>query len=237
MYTNFASFYDRVEGDAPAGFARWIVARVDEYNLSVGTLLELGCGTGAVLAALPESWRKTGVDLSSSMLKQARKRGIDATLIEADLTELTLGVRFDLVVCVFDTINHLLVLEQWRAAFKVAREHVNPGGLFLFDMNTLGRLSEMASQPVWVQDFDENTLIMKISNNVDDRFDWDIRVFERRGDHFRLHHEVIQESALPLEKVHWLLESEGFDVLESTAGGGLQATEESGRVFFVCRAR
>lgn len=235
-YSEFARFYDRVEGDAPAGFSRWILGRLDEYAATVRSVLELGCGTGAVLEALPSEWAKVGVDSSSDMLEQARSKGLGVTLVEADMTGATLGKTFDLVICVFDTINHLLDPEDWRRTFRVAHNHLRSGGLFLFDMNTLGRLRAIASEPAWVHDFEGNTLIMKISDVGSDQFDWDIRVFEVDGDHFRLHRDIVQESALPLAKVRELLSSEGFDVLESRDGNEGEATEDSRRVFFVCRS-
>ena len=235
MYREFARFYDGVEGDAPHSFTRWIGARVTRYDVAVESVLELGSGTGAVLAALPEEWEKTGVDISPEMLAEARRKGVGATFVEADLTRIDLGRRFDLVLCVFDTVNHLLTPEAWQQAFAVARAHLRDGGLFLFDLNTLARLRQLAAEPHWVADFDDHTLIMKIADRGGDLYDWDVRVFERTGDCYTRHHEVIPETSFHLADVRAWLADAGFEVLEIDERYTGRATEQSSRAFAVCR--
>lgn len=182
MYSEFARFYDRVEVDAPRASARWILERVDAHQASVASVLELGCGTGAVLQALPDAWRKTGVDSSPEMLAQARAKSLDATIIGADMTSLSLGERFDLVICVFDTINHLVDPEQWRRAFIVARQHLRIGGLFAFDMNTVTRLREIAAKPASSYGVHGDTILIQVHERRPLRFDWEITVSETTAD-------------------------------------------------------
>ena len=236
MYRDFARFYDRVEADAPHTFARWIRDRVEAHHAPVASVLELGCGTGAVLQALPRGWSKTGVDSSRDMLEQARLKALDAKLVEADMTTAVLDERFDLVICVFDTINHLLNPDDWRRAFGVARQHLHTGGLFLFDVNTIGRLRELAGNPTFVHDFDGNTILIKVREPRPAQFEWDIRVFEAREGHYLLHREVISEAALSLSHIHELLSAEGFDVIEARNNVEADANDDSRRTFFVCRA-
>lgn len=235
-YHNFAQFYDRVEADAPHAFSRWILDRVNAQQAQIASVLELGCGTGAVLQALPRDWSKTGIDVSRDMLDQALLAGIDAKLVEADMTTAVLHEQFDLVICVFDTINHLLDPDDWRRAFRVAHEHLHAGGLFLFDVNTIGRLRELAGNPTFVRDFDDNTILIKVHESRPALFEWDIRVFEAKEGHYLLHREVISETSLPLSEIHELLRAESFDVIEARDGEGADANDDSKRTFFVCRA-
>lgn len=236
MYRDFARFYDRVEGNAPQVFSRWILDRVTAHHAQVGSVLELGCGTGSVLQALPRDWAKTGIDSSSDMLDQVRLKDIDINLLEGDMTTVLLDERFDLVICVFDTINHLLSPDDWCKAFHVAHQHLRTGGLFLFDANTIGRLRELAANPPFVHDFDGNTILMKVSEPRPAQFEWDIRIFEAQEGHYVLHREVIPEAALPLSHIHELLIAEGFHVMEAQDNEGDNATDDSKRTFFVCRA-
>ena len=105
-YAEFASFYDQVMGDRSP-----VIERVRGYILrylpGAGSLLELGCGTGAVLAGLAPGLRVTGIDLSPEMLAAAARNAATASLAEADITTFSLGTRFDVVICIFDTLNHL----------------------------------------------------------------------------------------------------------------------------------
>ena len=236
MYRDFARFYDRVDTDAPLTSTKWILDRVSAHRAEVESVLELGCGTGAVLHALPLEWVKTGIDSSREMLDQARTKNLEAKLVEADMRTAVLDDRFDLVICVFDTINHLLNPDDWRRAFSVAHHHLHAGALFLFDANTIGRLRELAANPTFVRDVDGSTILMKVHEPHLAQFMWDIRVFEAQEGHYLLHREVIPESALPLSQIHELLNAEGFDVLEVRDKQGVDATNDSTRAFFVCRA-
>ena len=134
---------------------------IKRYQPGAASLLELGCGTGAVLAGLAadvsltgadepvtgsgppvtgSGLSLTGVDLSEEMLAIAARSVPAARLVHADVTSFSLGTQFDVVICVFDTLNHLPSLHAWRAMFDRVHEHLADGGLFFFDVNTTGRL-------------------------------------------------------------------------------------------------
>ena len=83
------------------------------------------------------------------MLARARARVPRARLIEADMTDFDLGERFDAVICVFDTLNHLTDFERWCALFERVAAHLRTGGLFAFDVNTVGQLRRLAQPPPW----------------------------------------------------------------------------------------
>ena len=71
-------------------------------------MLEFGCGTGALLAGLAGDLNLTGVDQSPEMLSHAQARNLPhTTLVQADMTKFALDERFDVAICMFDTLNHL----------------------------------------------------------------------------------------------------------------------------------
>ncbi|QHC02018.1 methyltransferase domain-containing protein [Epidermidibacterium keratini] len=234
MYDVFAKYYDRAEGDSPAGFAAWVIDKARQYGDEPRSLLELGCGTGGVLAELPKAWNKVGVDRSSAMLTVARSKDLGARLIEDDITRLALDQRFDVVACVFDTINHIVDPTKWAATFAVARSHLQPGGIFLWDMNTVGRLRTLAENTPVTFDVDDATLTMDVRPTQDAQYDWEINA-EVAGE--QPQREVIVEVAFPLDTVRAMVEDAGFDVLEVREIGGQDASDESVRAYFVCRAR
>src|SRR5262249_41688764 len=106
-YDTFAKFYDLVMGARTPGIER-VRRYIERYRPSAASLLELGCGTGAVVAGLAEGMRITGIDLSTEMLKVATRNVPEARFVEGDITAFSLGEKFDVVICVFDTINHLM---------------------------------------------------------------------------------------------------------------------------------
>ena len=235
-YAEFAGFYDQVMGDRTPDIER-IRDYVGRYLPSASSLLELGCGTGAVLAGLAADMSVTGIDRSPEMLAVAAGNVAPALLIEADITGFSLGRRFDVVICIFDTVNHLPRFESWLELFGRVHEHLADGGLFVFDVNTTGRLRRLWSGPAFAEDFGPNTVIMDVAPGGGDLSIWDVRVFERLSDgQYRLHHESIPELGVPLARIREALAA-NFELLEETGLDGGPVTDESSRVFFVWRHR
>ena len=239
-YARFAGFYDQIMGDRSADIER-IRDYIKRYRPAAGSLLELGCGTGAVLAGLAADLPVTGVDLSEEMLAVAARSVPAARLVHADVTSFSLGTRFDVVICVFDTLNHLPSLEAWRAMFERVHEHLADGGLFFFDVNTTGRLRRLWQGPAFAADFGGNTMIMDVlpagSGGDGELSMWTVRIFERIGDDmFRLHEERIPELGVPLATIRDALAA-NFDLLEESELDRGPVSDESSRVFFACRHR
>ncbi len=101
-------------------------------------ILELCCGTGRLtLPIARDGYNITGVDYTSSMLEQAKVKaseaGLEITFIEADIRTLNLQEKFDLIFIPFNSIHHLYKNEDLFKAFKVVKNHIKDGGLFLLD--------------------------------------------------------------------------------------------------------
>lgn len=146
-YDTFAQHYDAVIGDR-AAVGRYLMALIRRAAPGARTVLELGCGSGTMLEHLTARYTTTGVDSSRKMLAVARRKAPRATVLYGDIRSLALGERFDVVVCPFDTMNHLATRRDWGAAFRVARAHLNPGGIFIFDVNTEHKLERYRNEPV-----------------------------------------------------------------------------------------
>jgi SAM-dependent methyltransferase len=129
---------------------RWLakllrVAR--EAGLRGSRALDVACGTGSTTAPLADAgFDVTAVDRSRGMLDVARRRlGGRVELVEADMRDLpALGV-FDLVLCVDDALNHLLDAGELRAALASMARCLAPGGVVVFDLNTLHTLRTVFS--------------------------------------------------------------------------------------------
>jgi SAM-dependent methyltransferase len=101
-------------------------------------LLELCCGTGRLtLPIAKEGYDISGVDFTSSMLEKAKikatNEGLDVTFIEADIRNLNLPETYDLIFIPFNSIHHLYKNEDLFKAFKVVKNHLKEGGVFLLD--------------------------------------------------------------------------------------------------------
>jgi len=144
-YTALATVYDtimaEVEYDAWADF---ILAVARSRGYAGGPLLDLGCGTGnASVPMVDHGLHVTGLDASPAMLAVARAKLPGVTLHLADFASFAIPGRFALVFSVFDALNNLLDDETFLATCRCVLEHLQPGGLFVFDVNTPTGLREL----------------------------------------------------------------------------------------------
>jgi SAM-dependent methyltransferase len=236
-YARFAGFYDQIMGDRSADINR-VCGYIDRYLPSAASLLELGCGTGAVLAGLADSLQVSGVDQSPEMLAVAARAVPDATLVQADMTAFALGARFDVVICVFDTLNHLPDFASWQRMFERVHEHLTDGGIFAFDVNTTGRLRRLWRGHAFAADFGPHTVVMDVlPSATSDLSIWTVRIFEHLDGHlYRSHTETIPELGVPLDRIRAAL-APGFDLLEEEALDGGPATDDADRVFCAYRRK
>jgi SAM-dependent methyltransferase len=234
-YDAFAPFYDAVQGDR-AEHAAYLRGLIERHYPTGRRVLELACGTGSVLAQLAGDFELTGVDRSREMLARARKKVPAARLVEADMTEVRLGETFDVVLCVYDSLNHLVTFRQWEAVFARAREHLDPGGIFVFDVNTERRLAWLASQPAQTVWFDDGNLLVIDVGEARRGVVWDIKIFEHRGGgRYRLHVEQIPEVSFPVERVRAAL-GRRFRRVSVYDQQRARPSPRSGRLHFVSTA-
>jgi SAM-dependent methyltransferase len=209
---------------------------IQKHHPEAITVLELACGTGSVLKQLDSDYEVTGVDLSERMLEVAARKLPHARLIRADMTRVALDERFDVVLCVYDSINHLLKFAQWEAVFDRAHAHLEDGGLFIFDVNTERRLASFVPQPAVTQWFgDGHLMVLDVVDGGKGVFVWSIRVFEHLGNgSYRLHTEDIREVAFPTERIRRRLQKR-FRRVWTYDEERSRPSPSSGRLHFVCR--
>ena len=93
-----------------------------------GRALDVGCFTGELLAALPDTFTRTGIEVSRSAAEVARQRGIhvvESSLMEAELP----AAGFDLVLCC-DVVEHVVDQRALAARF---RRWLAPGGMLALE--------------------------------------------------------------------------------------------------------
>jgi SAM-dependent methyltransferase len=100
-----------------------------------GPILDLGCGTGRVtLPLLRDGHEVVGVDASPQMLARLREKNPKAQVVHGDIREISLGRKFPLIICAFNTFMHLYDRRDVESCLAVVRRHLRPGGVFAFDV-------------------------------------------------------------------------------------------------------
>jgi SAM-dependent methyltransferase len=138
-YDAFAPYYDAFtsESDYDA-WGRETLAHARLHGLRGERLLDLACGTGlSFMPFLARGFSVTACDFSTSMLAEAARRAPAARVVHADIRALPDLGRFDLVTCFDDALNYLLSEDELEAAFEGMERSLAPGGVAIFDLNSL----------------------------------------------------------------------------------------------------
>lgn len=215
-YEALAASYDRLTNDvdyqATVAFYQQLL---DREGLRPRTAVDLACGTGSVTALLAQKGLSViGVDMSEEMLTvashKAMQLGLAPMFVRQKLQQLQLPRGVDLATCALDSLNYILDPGDCREALRRVYKALNPGGIFIFDVNTPHKLRRMDGQVfldedddvycVWRGAFDERTNILSYGMDL----------FQRRGKVWHRSFEEHQEYAYsPEELVCWLREA-GF---------------------------
>ncbi|PNY81573.1 class I SAM-dependent DNA methyltransferase [Deinococcus koreensis] len=139
-FTALAAVYDAIMADVEYDhWADFVLTYARDGGLEplAASALDLACGTGGFTRELLEAGLTvTGLDGSAQMLVEARRRVPGVDFVQGDLRSFELPGRFDLITCVFDSLNNLLSAEELGRALGQCRAHLSSGGLLAFDVNT-----------------------------------------------------------------------------------------------------
>ncbi|MBP5972728.1 class I SAM-dependent methyltransferase [Brasilonema sp. CT11] len=144
IFNNYARYYDILYRDKDyVGETKFIQQLIQTHAPNAQKILELGCGTGnhAVLLA-KEGYQIHGVDLSQEMLQKADSRlsqlhpelASQLKFTHGDIRHLRLNQTFDVILSLFHVISYQITNEDLLAAFTTVKEHLKPGGIFVFDI-------------------------------------------------------------------------------------------------------
>jgi SAM-dependent methyltransferase len=138
-YDAFAPYYDAFTSASDyEAWGRETLAHARRHGLRGDRLLDLACGTGmSFMPFLERGFSVTACDFSTAMLAEAARRAPAARLLHADVRALPDLGRFDLVTCFDDALNYLLGEDGLEAAFQGMERSLAPGGVALFDLNSL----------------------------------------------------------------------------------------------------
>ncbi len=242
-YSFFAQHYDLLMQDAAyparAGFYREMLA---QYGQGQGILLDLACGTGTLSIEMAQAgYEVIGVDQSEAMLSIARKKALEAgteiLFLQQRMQDLDLYGTVDACICTLDSLNHINSLRQLQMIVQKIALFLNPGGCFIFDVNTLYKHQYVLADHsfvyelpdlycVWQNQYDPNV------HAVDIRLDF----FKNQGPYYHRESESFRESYYSDETLTDVLREAGFQIqgrFDDIAKAAPSA--ETQRITYVCQ--
>ena len=210
-----------------------------ERNLMV----DLGCGTGTLTQMLyKKGYDMIGVDNSEEMLNVAMEKreqeGDEILYLLQDMRELELYSTVGTVVSVCDSVNYILEEDELLDTFKLVNNYLYPGGIFIFDFNTVYKYEHVIGDTTIAENRDDCSFIWENFYHSDEEInEYDLTVFvQEEGDRFRRFTETHYQRGYTAEQMTALVEEAGMKVLlvkDSDTDGPV--TENSQRIYLVAR--
>jgi len=245
IYRRYAEAYVKAgQGRWSLQLVPWVARVLEQHGAHSASLVDVACGPGEfALAMAQRGLRVTGVDQSPEMLAMARRsaegKGVPVTFLEQDMRRLELPAPVDTATCLYDSLNYLITDADFRQTLAAVAAALRPGGLFLFDMNTIQGLATRWGNRVWLIQDNEDALEVDQSE-----FDYDtgiatlkVNAFLRRErDLYERVREIHRERGYPVPTIDRELEAAGFEILGRWSDAEFaEITAQTGRVFYAAR--
>lgn len=219
-YKEFAHIYDKLlHGDIE--YIKWanIIMKIcDEFQVNREDFLDLACGTGNITRELGKFFKNIwAVDISGEMLSEAesklREDKLKAKFICQDISSLKLKNKFDLITCILDSTNYILEAEKLKDYFKGVYNHLKEGGLFVFDINSYYKLTEILGNNIY--NYDDEEIVYIWENLLEEEVvSMYLTFFVKEEDKYRRFDEEHRERAYKEEFIDKILRELGFKILK-----------------------
>ena len=242
-YEFLAGCYDGLTTDVDyEGLADYLEKHFNRAGRRIHTVLDLACGTGSLTRVLAlRGYEMIGVDRSEEMLAQAAEKGRDLPvpplLLHQSMERLDLYDTVDACVCCLDSVNYVTNPRTLAKAFQRVHLFLNPGGPFLFDINTPSKLQAMDGQ-VFLDETQDLYCVWRAEYATRRRIcTYYMDIFRQtEGDLWLRGTEIHQEYAYEPEALEDLLRAAGFtDIRQYGDRKMRRPSPGEARIFFSAR--
>lgn len=269
-YTDFASVYDTFMDDTPyQEWADFLAELISTYGISKpykngekalgiessekekletekDLVVDLGCGTGTLTELLSrKGYDMIGVDMSAEMLNVAlakkEKSGSPILYLCQDMRELDLYSTVGTVISVCDSVNYLLEDEEVLETFGLVNNYLYPGGIFLFDFNTVYKYEQIIGDTTIAENREKCSFIWENYYHEDGHInEYDLTVFarEEKSGLFRRFTETHFQRGYTVEEMKGFLEQAGLELIRFLdADTHKEPTACSERIYGIAREK
>lgn len=264
-YTDFASVYDTFMDETPyEEWADFIAGLIKKYGVSEpgketadeseeekvltsekNLVLDLGCGTGRFTELLSEKgYDMIGVDLSREMLNIAFERsqlsGSGILYLCQDMRELDLYSTVGTVVSVCDSVNYLLEEKEITDTFKLVNNYLYPGGIFIFDFNTVYKYEKVIGDVTIAENRDDCSFIWENYYHENEHInEYDLTIFvKEEGELYRKFTETHYQRGYTLKEMERFIKEAGLELLLALdADTHKKPVKTSERIYIIAREK
>ena len=241
-YGEFAKIYDDLinEDINYDNMVSRIIEICNEHNIECKDYLDVACGTGNVTVRLAKHFKDIyAVDLSEDMLREAfnklKENRIKGKIICQDMTEMQLNRKFDLITSVLDSTNYITDEDDLEKYFSSVKEHLKDDGIFIFDVNSYYKLSEILGNNIYT--YSEEDVFYTWENVFeDDMVSMFLTFFVKQGEFYERFEEEHFERAYREEELESALSNCGLEIINKFDGysnNKVQASSE--RIVYVVK--
>lgn len=245
-YTGFAAVYDMFMDNIPyEQWSEYLTALLEEYGVTDGLVLDLGCGTGTLCRLLAaQGYDMIGVDISDEMLEIAMEKQAEnpdgILYLHQDMREFELYGTVRAVVSICDSMNYLMEYEDLVQVLKLVNNYLDPKGVFVFDLNTVYKYQEELGEQTIAENRDEGSFIWENFYDEEEMLnEYDLTLFIREEDgRYRKYEETHYQRAYSLETVRQAIDEAGMEFMAAyDAFTKEPPREDSERVYVVAREK
>jgi SAM-dependent methyltransferase len=222
MYSDFSLVYDLLMDDVD--YSRWadyIEALFGRYAAEPELILDLACGTGSLTLELAKrGYDMIGIDLSPDMLSRAVEKtdlsGVSPLWVCQDMRSFELYGSVDIILCTMDSLNYILDMNDMRDVFGLAGNYLNPGGLFIFDLNTPYKFEHVFADNLFYEIRDDIAYLWQNRYNPENKIcDFDLTFFVRQtGDLYKRLEEQQKQRAWSYNEIKYVISGSGLNLTD-----------------------
>lgn len=245
-YTSFARVYDVFQDNIPyEEWADYLEELLKEYGVGNGLLLDLGCGTGNITQVLArKGYDMIGVDNSEEMLEIAMEKkeesGFDILYLLQDMREFELYGTVKGIVSICDSMNYILSKNDLLKVFRLVNNYLDPGGVFVFDLNTIYKFNQVMGDMVIAENREDSSFIWENYYYPEERInEYNITLFIKETDDlYRKYEEVHHQHGYTVEEIKELILESGMEYITSyDAFTKNPPKEDSERIYIIAREK
>ncbi len=245
-YSSFAQVYDLFMDNVPyEEWCEYLTGLLREQGCEQGILLDLGCGTGTLTEALAErGFDMIGVDNSEEMLQLAMEKraesGRDILYLAQDMRDFELYGTVAGAVCICDSLNYILELDEVVQVLKLVNNYLDPGAPFVFDFNTDYKYREVMGEMTIAENRDEGSFIWENYYDEDERInEYDLTLFVRDEDgRYSKYEETHYQRGYTLAEIQQAIADAGMEFVAAYDAFTKDAPrEDSERIYVIAREK